>query len=1594
MSPARILFVAEAVTLAHVGRALALARLLDRSRFEPLFAWHPRFNRLLGPLPGEFFPIHSVSAEFFLERLRAGRPVYDARTIEVYAAWELEIFREARPDVVVGDFRLSLLTSAAVTRLPYVNVVNAHWSPHARPRFLVPETPLARRVPLPLAQAALDVVRPLAFRAHARDFNRLSRKFGGPFRGGDLRAIYCAGDRTLYPDIPEITPTINLPSTHRYLGPVVWSPTVPTPPILRDLPRDKPVVYVALGSSGNERLLPVILKALAGLPVRVLAATGGKIRVAPAGPDQHLVDFLPGIETCAVADVMICNGGVASAQQALVAGIPVVGIASNMDQFLYMEFVERSGTGTLLRADRLTAEAVAGAVRGALVDPARRSRSRAVAAAARAYRPADLLNQTLDELARRGGARSAAALPAPPEPPADAALPLEAPEVVQELVRAAILAPSSANCQPWRFAWDGDVLEIFIDPMRSNPFFDFINVDTWISLGGVLANMEAVAARRGLGLWVETFPKDGRNGLWARVRATASPGSSGPLADMIQARVTNRRAYRSTPVPPDARRELEAWAAGPGLRLDWIDAPDAVAEAARAHGLFHRFLFANAGIWLSIAPWMRRTEDEEVIRRDGMGLRSLELGPVTRWFFRRILGPGGRVLARVLGAARWAEAGARRVGESGGMYGLITADAMAPGPFVEGGRAFQRLWLAATARGLSIQPLAGVLLLDYRRRFADGGGFDARERRVVDEAAAALSRAVPAFSTRVPVMFFRIGYADPPSARALRMPLESVFLDTRGKLGTFLPAASPARRVSPALPGPAPRQRPRRVLFMAEAVTVTHVGRLFKLAAGLDRDRFTPLLSWDPRYNDLLGPLRDEFYPLRTVSTNDFRQRLYRGAPVYDFALLERYVSWDLEIFRESRPDVVVGDYRLSLGTSAQFAGIPYVNIINAHWSPYARPRFRVPESSVTHRIGVAPAQLIFDTLRPLFFLRYAHDFNRLNAKFGRPGFGHSLPEIYCHGDVTLYPDFPGVVPVEWLPVSHRYLGPVVWSPDLPFPEELARPAPGKKTVYVNLGTSGNEALLPAVLAALARRPTRVILATAGAPPPANPDPARLELHVLSFAPGDKACAAADLVIFNGGSAGGQQALLAGKPVLGLPSNLDQFLNMHFIEAAGLGRILRPEKATPARLAAAIESFWEDDGCARRAREFAARGQSIDPDRVLAESLESVLAGRPAVETLPRREAVSVSAATPLAPALGRALVEAAVRAPSVGNSQPWRFSWDGTALGIHVQPDRANPFLNYTNPDTWVGLGCALANIEVAAAARGFHAEVEMPEDARGALVARVRPVPGVRTDASLEAVLASRVTNRLPYDARPLSAAHRDALFTAVAPFEPNVRMEWVDTPASRDAVADAMAVYNRVLFENDGLLTSFLTWLRRTPADAEATRDGLSIESLELGRVGEALFRLAASTWRAPLLAWTGLFALFQKGSAARSRRSGAFGMLSIPLNDVESLVAAGRALEIVWLKATQRGLAFQPLAGPLLLMSRMRFSGGAGLTDRQQRMAHRMMADLGRVFPSFDARCPAIFFRVGHAPGPTARSLRHTVDSLFTDLTTAPPPPPPP
>ena len=128
-------------------------------------------------------------------------------------------------------------------------------------------------------------------------------------------------------------------------------------------------------------MLPLVLEALADLPVTVIAATAGTIDVASAPANAFVAAYLPGDLAARRASLVICNGGSPTSQQALAAGVPVLGVAGNLDQFLNMGGVVKAGAGVILRADRFRKKKLLRQVRAMLANPALTAGAGRVAAA-------------------------------------------------------------------------------------------------------------------------------------------------------------------------------------------------------------------------------------------------------------------------------------------------------------------------------------------------------------------------------------------------------------------------------------------------------------------------------------------------------------------------------------------------------------------------------------------------------------------------------------------------------------------------------------------------------------------------------------------------------------------------------------------------------------------------------------------------------------------------------------------------------------------------------------------------------------------------------------------------------------------------------------------------------------------------------------------------------------------------------------------------------------------------------------------------------------------------------------------------------------
>lgn len=406
MTRKRILFVAEDITLSQVVRLRSLAGTLDPARYEVIFAC-ARFPELI--FAGTSFArrrIHSRSGPKVLRDVERGTSLYDERTLAGYVREEIALLSELRPDLVVGDLRLSLSVSAPVCGVPAVSLINAFWHRRAiRERLPAPDFPVLRWLPRAQADRYFEMALPLALRWLAQPVNALRKRHGlTPL--GDLVDVLGFGDAVLYPDVPELTP-IARPSAHEcFLGPVIWSPPLPPPQAYAAFRDARPCVYLTLGSSGSLSSIAQVLRVLRKIGVQVLVATAGRFAPSELPGDVLAADYLPGDWAAAQSDLVICNGGASTAYQALAAGVPVLGLPSNIDQWLAMTAIEQTGAGVALRARDMSDAALQETITKLIGDQEHRLAARRMASAFAGYDPAARFRDAIDSV---GGAVMAGA---------------------------------------------------------------------------------------------------------------------------------------------------------------------------------------------------------------------------------------------------------------------------------------------------------------------------------------------------------------------------------------------------------------------------------------------------------------------------------------------------------------------------------------------------------------------------------------------------------------------------------------------------------------------------------------------------------------------------------------------------------------------------------------------------------------------------------------------------------------------------------------------------------------------------------------------------------------------------------------------------------------------------------------------------------------------------------------------------------------------------------------------------------------------------------------------------------------------------------
>ena len=373
--------------------------------------------------------------------------------------------------------------------------------------------------------------------------------------------------------------------------------------------------------------------------------------------------------------------------------------------------------------------------------------------------------------------------------------------------------------------------------------------------------------------------------------------------------------------------------------------------------------------------------------------------------------------------------------------------------------------------------------------------------------------------------------------------------------------------------------------------------------------------------------------------------------------------------------------------------------------------------------------------------------------------------------------------------------------------------------------------------------------------------------------------------------------------------------------------------------------------------------------------VEEVLAGLKPVELDLEREANLLTPPpddpAPLSDDPVEHIVDAARRAPSGGNVQPWRFEADGEEIRFYMVPERSNSSMDVHYRGSYVGMGASLFNARVAASSLKSLGPIKLfPEGRPSHHVATMQL--GTLTDAEISPLqprVSSRSANRRL--GSPSSIADSTVQLLTRGVEREGARLHFVTDRHRIDELAEVLAESDRLRFLIPNVHQEMMSELRWPGRDS--IEEGMDVRTLEMDPSGYAALELLGrgdvmghlGEWRAG------------KALGARTRvmvgSSSALVLITVPRCDPMWYVRGGSAVERFWLSAEMQGLAVQPVS-PVFLFAvdekDLLGLGGERYLDEMYRLSERFNA----LWDLNEGETMVMVMRVLHAAPPSVRSAR--------------------
>jgi hypothetical protein len=270
-------------------------------------------------------------------------------------------------------------------------------------------------------------------------------------------------------------------------------------------------------------------------------------------------------------------------------------------------------------------------------------------------------------------------------------------------------------------------------------------------------------------------------------------------------------------------------------------------------------------------------------------------------------------------------------------------------------------------------------------------------------------------------------------------------------------------------------------------------------------------------------------------------------------------------------------------------------------------------------------------------------------------------------------------------------------------------------------------------------------------------------------------------------------------------------------------------------------------------------------------------------------------------------IVAAGILASNPHNSQPWIFRITDSTIDLFAVSERQIGVIDPFRREMYIGLGCAVENMRLAAAAEGFKADIRLlPDPTTDLHAANISLAESSPATLDLYSAIPARHTNRAAYDT---TRSVEESIFSGINALvtESTVSLFWMRGSSSHKKFGEVAISATEALIADDQQSLDSHKWWRQDWDKLQESADGITLDAQGLGSFISSMGKFLPDLSRQS-----------NDESFVKNMRdimlptAAAFGILAVPNGrDNVQRLQCGQIWQRIHLWGTTQGLAMQPL-----------------------------------------------------------------------------------